>query len=351
MGREQWLAERRKGIGGSDWRHVLSIEPYGCRRRLWYDKSGIEPDYPEQETGAMKRGKKLERLVVEEFVEVHNRAVWYPDDSVDAAADFFEHFGQAAKIGGRPLPVWWRGTPDGAILPLPDEKQPGVLEVKTKGPWPFAAVKKDGAPAEEVAQVMHYLGTAGWAAGTIAYFEPVNWSLFPIAVDRDEAVLDQMVTEGNEFWHREVEEGIAPDQLDPRSKQCKGCPWLPTCQGDLSWEGTDEAEGDYEPLADPAVAAMVAERIAISAVLKDGEAALAEINESLVQIVGAGRKILTKDQHKVRISDGTYSTQDNKKFEADYPRIFSAIKERYKVKRKGNPSVYVYPKRKEADNG
>jgi predicted phage-related endonuclease len=41
---EHWLAERKKGIGGSDAASILS-EGYGCPRALFYDKAGVEPDY------------------------------------------------------------------------------------------------------------------------------------------------------------------------------------------------------------------------------------------------------------------------------------------------------------------
>ena len=63
---EDWLARRRKGIGGSDWQDVLGLDPWGCARRLWYDKRSTPHDFPRRYTGAMKRGHKLEALVAEE---------------------------------------------------------------------------------------------------------------------------------------------------------------------------------------------------------------------------------------------------------------------------------------------
>lgn len=40
---DQWLAWRRKGIGGSDAAAALGISPYRTARELYYDKVGIEP--------------------------------------------------------------------------------------------------------------------------------------------------------------------------------------------------------------------------------------------------------------------------------------------------------------------
>jgi predicted phage-related endonuclease len=348
MGREQWLESRRKGIGGSDWRHILSIEPYGCARRCWYDKTGVEADYPEVETGAMRRGKKMERLVVEEFVEVYQVPVWYPDDSINASEDFFQHFGRATEIEGEQIPEWWIGTPDAAVVEFGTD--PVVLEVKTKGPFPFAVVKKDGPPAEEQAQAQHYLGATGWRQASIAYFEPVNWSLLPVPVGRDPIALKMMLDAGGEFWRRNVSEGVAPGRLDPRSRACKGCPWFHTCQGEVAWDGI-ETDGEYTENTDPAVAAMVAERVAIAEVQKDLDAALDTVNQTIIESIGAGKKVITIDGHKVRISDGSYTVRDDRKAAADHPRLWATYIQRYKVKRSGRPSVYVYPKRKGDSNG
>ena len=39
--REEWLAYRRRGIGGSDAAAVLGISPFMTGRDLYYDKLGI----------------------------------------------------------------------------------------------------------------------------------------------------------------------------------------------------------------------------------------------------------------------------------------------------------------------
>ena len=40
---EQWLAWRKKGIGGSDAASALGLSPYRTARELYYDKIGAEP--------------------------------------------------------------------------------------------------------------------------------------------------------------------------------------------------------------------------------------------------------------------------------------------------------------------
>lgn len=66
--REGWLALRRHGIGASEISQVLAICPagWGTPRTLWDEKdTGVErPD-----RGNMKRGRKLEPFVIEEWDE------------------------------------------------------------------------------------------------------------------------------------------------------------------------------------------------------------------------------------------------------------------------------------------
>lgn len=40
---EEWLAWRKKGIGGSDVAAALNLSPYKTARELYYDKIGVEP--------------------------------------------------------------------------------------------------------------------------------------------------------------------------------------------------------------------------------------------------------------------------------------------------------------------
>ena len=68
MNREQFLKERLTGLGGSDIHHLFYEKPYGCSRKLWYEKTSQQPDYPVIASNIMKRGNKLEQLIRDEYV-------------------------------------------------------------------------------------------------------------------------------------------------------------------------------------------------------------------------------------------------------------------------------------------
>jgi putative phage-type endonuclease len=72
--REQWLAERRKGIGGSDIPLIMGISPYSdTLYELWLDKTGRLDDRPQTES--MRRGHWLEPHIIDHFAEQTNLEV------------------------------------------------------------------------------------------------------------------------------------------------------------------------------------------------------------------------------------------------------------------------------------
>lgn len=71
--REEWLAERRKSLGGSDIGAVLGLNPYQSPYAVWADKRGITPDEPDNES--MRQGRDLEAYVAERFEELTGKRV------------------------------------------------------------------------------------------------------------------------------------------------------------------------------------------------------------------------------------------------------------------------------------
>ena len=53
--REQWLAFRRLGIGGSDVAAIMGISPFVTSRDLYYDKIGVTPVIEEPEATGLPR--------------------------------------------------------------------------------------------------------------------------------------------------------------------------------------------------------------------------------------------------------------------------------------------------------
>lgn len=71
--REEWLAERRKGIGGSDAAAIIGMNHYVTPYMLWADKTGQLPEQEDNE--AMRQGRDLEQYVADRFIEATGKRV------------------------------------------------------------------------------------------------------------------------------------------------------------------------------------------------------------------------------------------------------------------------------------
>jgi putative phage-type endonuclease len=65
--REEWLAERKKSLGGSDMGAVLGMNSYTSPTAVWMDKTGRLPE--KEQTEWMRLGTDLEEYVAQRFCE------------------------------------------------------------------------------------------------------------------------------------------------------------------------------------------------------------------------------------------------------------------------------------------
>lgn len=81
--RDEWLAYRRQGIGGSDAAAILGISPYRTARDLYYDKLGVVPANTDEDNCVqLEVGNLLEPLVARIFqkktgLKIRQRKVMY----------------------------------------------------------------------------------------------------------------------------------------------------------------------------------------------------------------------------------------------------------------------------------
>lgn len=71
MTRDEWLAERRNAIGGSDTSAILGLNPYATPYTVWADKTGRLP--PKEDSEAMRQGRDFEQYVADRFTEVSGK--------------------------------------------------------------------------------------------------------------------------------------------------------------------------------------------------------------------------------------------------------------------------------------
>ena len=166
MPREEWLAERMKGIGGSDAAAILGLNPYHSPYALWTEKTGkITPeDISDKE--AVRLGNDLEQYVAERFTEKTGKKV-RRENFILRNSDYpFAH----ANIDR-----WVIGENAG-------------LECKTSSSYDMARQCKEGEiPKHYYCQCVHYMMVTGaqkWYLGILVFGS--GFYLFEIERNEDE---------------------------------------------------------------------------------------------------------------------------------------------------------------------
>lgn len=191
--REEWLALRRLGLGGSDAAAACGLSSWTSRLGLYLDKIGEGLEVEESER--MYWGKKQEATIADEY------ALRTGDVLVEVP-----HIIQSVR---QPFML---ANLDRAILS--EEKGPGVLECKTVDRFIFklqgwGEAGTDKVPQEYLLQVMHYMAVTGWTWVRVAVL--IGGNEFRIYnVPRDEALI-MSLTEMEEMFWASVENRTPPE--------------------------------------------------------------------------------------------------------------------------------------------
>lgn len=187
MSREEWLAQRRKTIGGSDAAAIIGLNAWSSPYTVWADKTGRLPDKPDNE--AMRLGRDLEDYVAKRWVEATGKKVkrvnsmLYNDDYPHSHADI-----DRAVLGER------------AGLEC---KTTSTLDIKQFGNVEF--------PEKYYAQCVHYLAVTGWDRWYLAVLV-FGRGFFMYTLERDQAEIDALMAEEASFWKNvTVDVPPAPD--------------------------------------------------------------------------------------------------------------------------------------------
>lgn len=114
--REEWLAFRKSGIGGSEVAAVFGISPFGTARDVYYDKLNIVSAFDDETNKYQKKiGSLLEDVVAEMFSEVTG----YPVFQIHKMFRSREHYFMLADVD------YFVQLPDGSFA---------ILECKTTSP-------------------------------------------------------------------------------------------------------------------------------------------------------------------------------------------------------------------------
>ena len=179
MTRDEWLAERRNGIGGSDAGAVVGLNKYRNAFDVYADKLGITEPVPDNE--AMRQGRDLEEYVAQRFCEETGKKVRRRN----------------AMIINTDYP-FARANVDRMIV-----SENAGLECKTANVLSLQRYKNGEYPSEYYCQCMHYMAVTGaerWYLAVLVF--GTEFKIFTI--DRDEEEIQALMQAEKLFWENNV---------------------------------------------------------------------------------------------------------------------------------------------------
>lgn len=191
LSRDDWLAVRRTGIGGSDAAAAVGLNPYMSALELWLDKTGRadglpRPD-PDDTTEPVYWGNLLEPIVAASYTKQTGNRVR-----------------RVNAVLRHPTIPWMLANLDREIVGVPDVQ---ILECKTAGEF-GARLWRNGVPEYVQIQVQHQLSVTGKQAAHVAVLL-CGQALEVHRIERDDALIARLVELEARFW-RYVETDTPP---------------------------------------------------------------------------------------------------------------------------------------------
>ena len=185
MSREDWLAQRRKTIGGSDAAAIVGLSRYSTPYTIFMDKTGRLPDKPDTE--AMRLGRDLEDYVAKRWQEATGKKVRRLQAMLYNPMYPFAHADVDRMVIGEDAGLECKTT--------------STLDVKQFNGVEF--------PEKYYAQCVHYLAVTGlkrWYLAVLVF----GRGFFEFTLERDQLEIDALMTAEAEFWTENVAEDNPP---------------------------------------------------------------------------------------------------------------------------------------------
>ena len=187
ISREEWLAYRRTGIGGSDASTIVGLNPYNSPYALFCDKMGALPEKDDSE--AMRQGRDFEQYVADRWME---------------------RSGKRCKRNN----FMWRSTRWPWMLADIDREVVGEnagLECKTTSVYNRHDFASGEVPLTYYVQCQHYMAVMGFERMYLAVLV-LNRGFYDFVIERDENEIAILAAAEGEFWERLQRED--PPEID-----------------------------------------------------------------------------------------------------------------------------------------
>lgn len=300
---ETQLEERKHSVGGSDVPAVYDEQPWYCRKKLWFEKRGVEPDWTDDSKEKIfARGHAVEAIAADYYAEATGRTL--------------RRENVMAHIKGKPH----CGVHIDRHIVAFDERGPGVLEVKNMASkFEFWALKETGVRKAYIRQLQWGMHVKGWKWGVFVIFCSELWDWIAIELDYDPDLCSDMEKKVDQFWH-EVINNIEQQGLSDGDSRCKECNFRPTCKGDYNLDPIERKDADADLVERPDLVEAVEAWDEIDRIVKEAEPLLEAAKVRVKGLIG-GDETMIMDGFKVYYKKSTQDRVDPKMLRANYPKI------------------------------
>lgn len=280
MSHDDWLAERRKSLGGSDVAGILGMNEYSSPYSIWADKLGKLD--PVEDNEAMRIGRDLEDYVAQRFTEKTGKKV-RRENAIIRNPDYpYLHANVDRVVVG----------------------ENAVLECKTVSALSLKQYKNGEYPARFYAQCCEYMLVCGFTKAYLAVLV-LGKEFLVFEIERDENELTALNMACKEFWH--YVETQTPPPVDGTESSSKAITAL--------YPESSETTIDLFPIGNTLMA-----YTAVCAQIKTLEAdkeELANAFKAYMKEAQGGEN----DKFRVSWKSSTRQTFDSKAFAKDHPNM------------------------------
>lgn len=185
LSRQEWLKERKKGIGGSDASAVLGFNPWKSAFELYIEKTS---DYVQEiDNEAIYWGNVLEDVVAEEFARRTGK-------KIRRRNQMFRHKDHDFMIANIDRDV---------------VGEKALLECKTTSAFNADDWEGEHIPPAYICQLQHYMAVLGYEKAYIAVLiggQKFIWK----ELKRDDEFIELMIEREKDFWYNHVLAGQPP---------------------------------------------------------------------------------------------------------------------------------------------
>lgn len=215
MPRATWLAERRKGIGGSDAAAIVGLSRYATPYTVYMDKLGLLPELEDSE--AMRQGRDLEDYVAQRFMEQTGKRVQ-----------------RCNYMIRNPLYPFALADIDRRVV-----GENAVLECKTTSTLDVKQFRGVEFPEKYYAQCVHYMGVTGAERCYLAVLV-LGREFHVFTLERDELEIAALMGAEGDFW--ELVETKTPPDITGAEADTKavGTVWAESAGGEVELFGMAE---------------------------------------------------------------------------------------------------------------